>query len=237
MELPEPVLAAPAQAANLSNEAGVEGTTRLLKNVMGLWLVQECRRSWASQGEDVSFARLSGLAEAVADEDAALFDPDHPSLLGPGDMPARIASLAVAAGFAAPVDKGAMLRSIRLSLACKYRLVLEQLESVTGRVASCVHVVGGGARDDLLCRLAAELLDRPVIAGPVEASALGNVTVQAIALGELGSLADAREVARASATPQVYEPEGDRDRAEAIYQRFLDVAVATSPVPTSIERI
>jgi rhamnulokinase len=237
MELAEPVLTPPAEAANLSNEAGVEGTTRLLKNVMGLWLVQECRRSWARRGEDDSFARLSGLAEAVADEDAALFDPDHASLLEPGDMPARIAALCAAAGFTPPADKGTMLRSILLSLACKYRLVLEQLESVTGRVASCVHVVGGGARDALLCRLTAELTGRPVIAGPVEASALGNVVVQAIALGELGSLADARAVARASTSPRVYEPEGDRDRAEAVYQRFLDLTVPTPPVSSSIERI
>jgi rhamnulokinase len=236
MELAEPVLTRSAQAVNVSNEAGVGGTTRVLKNVMGLWLLQECRRSWGERGEELSFTDLTRLAEAFENEDAALFDPDHPSLLEPGDMPARIATLCAAAGTQAPTDPGAMVRSILLSLACKYRLVLEQLESVVGRVAPCVHVIGGGARNTLLCRLTAELIDRPVMAGPVEASALGNVLVQAMALGELGSLADAHEVARASTTQQLYEPEGARERAEAIYRRFLDVTASTQPEPMSIER-
>jgi rhamnulokinase len=237
MELTDPVLDGPARAVNLSNEAGVEGTTRLLKNVMGLWLEQECRRSWAERGEELSFAELERLAEAADDADVALFDPDHPSLLGPGDMPARIAALCSEAGLSAPADPGTMVRSILLSLACKYRLVLEQLEQVTGRVAPCVHVVGGGSRDALLCRFSAELLDRPVIAGPVEASALGNILVQAIALGQLGSLADAHQVARASTTTQVYEPGGERDRAETNFRRFLDVIASTQAAPIPIERI
>ncbi|MBS1879613.1 MAG: rhamnulokinase [Actinobacteria bacterium] len=237
MEVAEPVLTDAAQAVNLSNEAGVEATTRLLKNVMGLWLVQECRRGWAERGEALSFDQLMRLGEAVENEDAALFDPDHPSLLEPGEMPARIAALCAAAGAPAPTDPGVIVRSILLSLACKYRLVLEQLESVVGGVAPCVHVIGGGARNSLLCRLSAELLDRPVLAGPAEASALGNVLVQAIAVGELGSLAEAHEVARASASPQLYEPERDRGRAEATYRRFLDVTGLTQPAPISIERI
>jgi rhamnulokinase len=237
MELPEPVLDGAAQAANLSNEAGIEGTTRLLKNVMGLWLEQECRRSWAERGEELSFAELERLADAADDADVVIFDPDHPSLLGPGDMPARIASICADAGQAAPADPGAMVRSILLSLACKYRLVLEQLEAVAGRVASCVHVVGGGSRDALLCRFTAELLGRPVVAGPVEASALGNILVQAMGLGELGSPAEAHQVARVSTTPLVFEPLAERDRAEAIYRRFLDVTGLTPPVPIPIERI
>lgn len=237
MELAEPVLDGAAQALNLSNEAGAEGTTRLLKNVMGLWLAQECRRSWAEQGEELSFAELERLAEAAGDAEVVLFDPDHPSLLEPGDMPARIAALCAEAGRPAPADHGAMVRSILLSLACKYRLVLEQLEGVVGRTAPCVHVIGGGSRDALLCRFTAELLDRPVVAGPVEASALGNILVQAIALGELGSLAEAHAVARASTSRQVYEPEGDRDRAEATYRRFLDAIASTQPVQIPIERI
>jgi rhamnulokinase len=237
LELGEPVLDGAARAANLSNEAGVGGTTRLLKNVMGLWLEQECRRSWAERGEDLSFAELERLAAAADDAGVALFDPDHPSLLEPGEMPDRIAALCAEAGQPAQSDPGTMARSILLSLACKYRLVLEQLEEVTGRVAACIHVVGGGSRNALLCRFTAELLDRPVIAGPVEASALGNILVQAIALGELGSLAEAREVARASATRQVYEPEGERVRADTIYRRFLDAIASTQPAQMSIERI
>jgi rhamnulokinase len=236
VELAEPVLTGSAQAVNLSNEAGVQGTTRLLKNVMGLWLVQECRRAWAAVGEEFSFADLTRLADAAEDDDVTLFDPDHRSLLEPGDMPARIAALCGAAGLSAPADPGALVRSILLSLACKYRMVLEQVESIIGRRAPCVYVIGGGARNSLLCRLTAELLERPVITGPVEASALGNVLVQAMALGELSSLADAREVARASATPQLFEPQGSRDRVDAIYGRFLDVTKSAPPVPVSIER-
>ncbi|MBS1676475.1 MAG: rhamnulokinase [Actinobacteria bacterium] len=237
MEVPEPLLDGPARDADLSNEAGVEGTTRLLKNVMGLWLVQECRRGWAKRGEDLSFADLVRLAEAVADEDAPLFDPDHPSLVEPGDMPTRIGALCEAAGSTAPTEPGLLTRSILLSLACKYRLVLEGLESAVGRPAPCVHVVGGGANNALLCDLTAALLDRPVLAGPAEASALGNVLVQAIAVGELGSLADAHEVARASVALRRHEPRGDRDRAAAIYRRFLDLTGLTPPVPIPIERI
>jgi rhamnulokinase len=237
MEVPEPLLDGPAGDADLSNEAGVEGTTRLLKNVMGLWLLQECRRAWAARGEDRGFAELVRLAETVADEDAVLFDPDHPSLVEPGDMPARIGALCGAGGSRVPTEPGLLVRSILLSLACKYRLVLEQLESAVGRPAPCVHAVGGGTENTLLCRLTAELLDRPVLAGPAEASALGNVLVQAIAVGELGSLAEAHEVARASVAPRRYEPAGERDRAEAIYRRFLDVTGLTPPVPIPIERI
>lgn len=146
-------------------------------------------------------------------------------------MPARIAALCATAGASAPTDPGALVRSILLSLACKYRMVLEQLEGVTGRVVPCVQVIGGGARDELLLRLTADLLDRPVKAGPVEASALGNVLVQGIALGELGSLADAHAVARASTAQRVYEPEGERDHVDAIYGRFLDLTASTQPVP------
>ena len=236
MELSAPVLGEAARAVNLSNEAGAEGTTRLLKNVMGLWLVQECRRSWAAGGTEYSFAELMRMAEAVADEDAVFFDPDHPSLLEPGEMPERIAALLGGAGLPAPADPAILVRSILLSLACKYRLVLEQLESVVGRAVPRVHVVGGGARDELLCRLTAELLGRPVIAGPAEASALGNVLVQAIAVGELASLSEAHEVARVSTASQTFEPVGDRDRAEAVYGRFLEATAIGQPASLSIER-
>jgi rhamnulokinase len=237
VELTAPVLTEESRVAGFTNEVGVGGTIRYLRNVMGLWLLQECRRAWAARGEDRGFAELVRLAETVADEDAVLFDPDHPSLVEPGDMPARIGALCGAGGSRVPTEPGLLVRSILLSLACKYRLVLEQLESAVGRPAPCVHAVGGGTENTLLCRLTAELLDRPVLAGPAEASALGNVLVQAIAVGELGSLAEAHEVARASVAPRRYEPAGERDRAEAIYRRFLDVTGLTPPVPIPIERI
>jgi rhamnulokinase len=223
LELPAPVLTDAARAANLTNERGIDGTTRLLKNVMGLWLVQECRRTWAQQGEDLSYEGLIRLAGAVDDEDVPVFDPDDEVFMAPGDMPTRIVHACAAHGQRLAPDPGRVIRSVLVSLACKYRFVLEHLESVSGRSVSCIHVIGGGARNALLCRLTADLVGRPVLAGPVEATALGNVLVQARATGELGSLAQLRAVAAASADPVVHEPGADRARAEATYRRFLAV--------------
>jgi rhamnulokinase len=214
LELDAPVLSAQARDFNLTNERGVDGTIRLLRNVMGLWLVQECAARWGS-----SYDELRALAEA-ARPDVPLFDPDDEALLRPGDMPARIADACRAAGQAPPADRGEVVRSVLVSLACKYRVVLERLMCATGREVEVVHVIGGGARNALLCRLTADLLGRPVLAGPVEATALGNVLVQARAVGELGSLADMRAVAAASAEPVVYVPSAD---AGDTFQRFLSV--------------
>jgi rhamnulokinase len=214
LELDEPVLTDRAREFNLTNERGIEGTIRLLRNVMGLWLVQECRRHWGA-----SYEELHALA-AQARADVPLFDPDDDRFLRPGDMPARIVAACAEAGQHAPEGRGEIVRSALTSLACKYRLVLERLELVTGREVEVVHVIGGGARNELLCRLTADLLGRPVLAGPVEATALGNVLVQARAVGEVGSLAEMRAVAAASAVPVVHEPAGG---ADAIYERFLAV--------------
>jgi rhamnulokinase len=214
LELDAPVLTPQACEFNLTNERGVDGTIRLLRNVMGLWLVQECAARWGA-----SYEELQELA-TTARADVPLFDPDDDALLRPGDMPARVADACRAGGQDPPEDRGEIVRSILVSLACKYRLVLERLQRVTGREVDVVHVIGGGARNELLCRLTADLLGRPVLAGPVEATALGNVLVQARAVGELGSLADIRAVAAASAAPAVYEPSSD---ADATFQRFLSV--------------
>jgi rhamnulokinase len=217
LELDAPVLSARAREFNLTNERGVDGTIRLLRNVMGLWLVQECAARWGA-----SYAELHALA-AAARPDVPLFDPDDEALLRPGDMPARIADACRAAGQDAPEGRGEVIRSILVSLACTYRLVLERLQAVTGREVDVVHVIGGGARSELLCRLTADLLGRPVLAGPVEATALGNVLVQARAVGELASLGEMRAVAAASADPAVYEPGEDRAAADATFERFLAV--------------
>ena len=214
LELDAPVLSERAREYNLTNERGVDGTTRLLRNVMGLWLVQECAAQWGASYEELT------AAASAAREDVPLFDPDDEALLRPGDMPARIAEACTALGQGEPADRGEIVRSILVSLACKYRLVLERLERVTGRDVDVIHVIGGGARNELLCRLTADLLGRPVLAGPVEATALGNVLAQARAVGELGALADLRAVAAASADPAVYEPAAGGDET---YQRFLSV--------------
>jgi rhamnulokinase len=217
IELDQPVLSPQAAACNLTNERGVDGTTRLLRNVMGLWLVQECRRAWGT-----GYGELHSLAEK-APRDVPLFDPDEEALLAPGNMPARIAAVCRGTGQPAPAGQGEMVRSILVSLACKYRLVLERLTRVTGQKIDVVHVVGGGVKNRLLCALTADLTRRPVIAGPTEATALGNVLVQARARGELGTLDDLRAVAAASAKLEVFEPRNGPDEAEATYRRFLEV--------------
>ena len=221
LELPEPVLSDAARDANLTNERGLDGTTRLLKNVMGMWLLEECRRAWP----DASYEELHRLAEAETG-DAALFDPDDDVFLAPGDMPARIAAACERTGQSAPAGPGAIVRSILVSLACKYRWVLERLEAVSGRDVRRIHVIGGGARNALLCRLTADITGREVLAGPVEATALGNVLVQARAAGELGSLAELRAVAAASAEPVTVEPAAGQ---EALYGRFLDITALGTP--------
>jgi len=223
LELPAPILDEDARAANLTNERGVDGTTRLLKNVMGLWLEQECARAW-----DAPFEALHRAA-AAAPDDVPLFDPDADGFLAPGDMPARIAAACTAAGQRAPRDRGETIRAIAVSLACKYRFVLERLEAVARRDITTIHAVGGGVRNALLCALTADVTGREVLAGAVEATALGNLLVQARAAGELGSLAELRTVAAASAAPVRHEPSADRDRAEATYRRFLDVTGLATP--------
>jgi rhamnulokinase len=221
VELDAPILDAQAAAFNLTNERGIGGTVRLLRNVMGLWLVQECRRAWETSPGAVDYEGLEALA-AGARPDVALFDPDHESLLRGGEMPARISALCRAGDQPEPDGRGELIRAILVSLACKYRLVLEQLEAVTRRRLDVVHVVGGGARNQLLCRLTADLLGREVLAGPVEATALGNVLVQAMALGELSDLAQLRVLAARAAAPERYEP-GDAALAQETYDRFLEV--------------
>jgi rhamnulokinase len=230
IELDEPVLTPDACTYNLSNERGVDGKIRLLANVMGLWLVQECRRAWQRSGRHYDYAELLELAEAASTHQP-LFDPDEPRFLGPGDMPARIADACRASDQPPPETPGDMIRSALISIACKYRVVLERLERVTGRDIEVVHVIGGGAQNSLLCRSTAAILGRPVIAGPVEATTLGNVLVQARAAGELGSLEELRAVVRASTELRVYEPGAERDRAEEDYGRFLNVTSLASHPP------
>jgi rhamnulokinase len=225
LELPEPVLDARASAYNLTNERGVDGTIRLLRNVMGLWLVQECRRAWS----DPDYDELHRLA-ADAGPDVALFDPDADAFLAPDDMPAAIVAACREGGQEPPESRGEIVRSALVSLACKYRLVLERLQRLTGREVGVVHVIGGGARNELLCGLTADVLGLPVLAGPVEATALGNVLVQARAAGEVGSLSEMRALAAASAEPATYEP---RDGGQDIYERFLAVTGLTVDAPVN----
>jgi rhamnulokinase len=219
-ETEQPFLDAQALEYNLTNERGVGGRTRLLRNVMGLWVLQECRRAWERSGATAGYEQLLALAEA-AGPNVPLFDPDDDSLLAPGDMPSRVRA-AFGDGQSRPSEPGEFVRSILTSLACKYRYVLERLQLVSGRRFEVLHIVGGGARNRLLCQLTADLTGLTVFAGPVEATALGNVLVQAIATGELADLDEAREVAAASVGRDQYEPQAARRSAEC-YERFLSV--------------
>jgi rhamnulokinase len=204
MELPEPVVSDTTFRANLSNERGIGGTTRLLRNVMGLWLLAECRRHWVARGIDPAGWDSLLRDAAVADPFALLFDPDDPALLEPGDLPGRIAQLAGAPGIELPPAQ--LTRSILECLALKTRLVVDSLEQATGRTVSRLALVGGGSRNALLCALTANASGRPVDAGPAEATSLGNAGVQLIAAGALGTVADLRELIGLSARIAHYEP-------------------------------
>jgi rhamnulokinase len=222
LEVGTPVLSEAARAADLSNERGVFGTVRLLRNVMGLWLVQQCRAAWADETSPLGYDELVRLAASTEGE-SPLFDPDDPSLSHPGDMPARIEALIKGSGQPAPRDRGALVRSIFASLACKYRLVLEDLERVSEGTIETVHVVGGGSRNRLLCQLTADITRREVIAGPAEASALGNVLVQGAALGHISGADEMKEIARASVSVDRYLPAADGRTWDATYERFLEL--------------
>ena len=180
---------------------------------MGLWLLQECRRAWEAAGGQVDYEQLLARAEA-ADPDVPLFDPDDVSLLAPGDMPERVSAACRGQTDSLRLEQAEIVRSILTSLACKYRFVLNRLQLVTGQSFEVLHIVGGGARNRFLCQLTADLTGMPVLAGPVEATALGNVLVQAIAAGEVADLAQARELSAASADQVHYEPRAGKEPAE-----------------------
>jgi rhamnulokinase len=188
---------------------------------MGLWLLQECRRAWERHGAAADYEQLMALAEA-ADPNVALFDPDDDRLLAPGDMPKALKDACSTGGQSLSSEPGEIARSILTSLACKYRFVLERLQHVTDRRFEVLHVVGGGARNRLLCQLTADLTGLPVFAGPVEATAIGNVLVQAMAVGEVADLAQARELVTVSSERTRLEP-GNASRSAELYERFLGV--------------
>ncbi|GAB3815166.1 rhamnulokinase [Kribbella italica] len=214
LELPEPVLTEEARQANFTNEGGVDGRTRFLKNVMGLWILQECLRVW---GTDDLVALLDEAAETPAF--GVLIDPDDPAFLAPGNMPARIDEFCARTGQDKPATRAATVRCVLESLALAYRRTLRSAREIAGREIDVVHVIGGGSQNELLCQLTADACGVPVLAGPVEASALGNVLVQARALGEpLPDLGAMRALVRATHRLRRYAPQGrpaDWDAAES----------------------
>jgi rhamnulokinase len=219
-----------AYRANVTNEGGVDGTFRVLCNVTGLWLLQELQRTWAAAGADHSPAELVARARS-APALRSLVDPNDPLFAPPGDMPARIAEYCERTGQPRPEDPGAVVRCIFESLALKHAETVDLLADVTGRRLEQLHVVGGGARNELLCEWTAAAAGRPVYAGPAEATLVGNLLVQARALGELSSLAEARDVVRRSFSSRTYEPETSEAWREA-RERFAALTRARVEVTT-----
>jgi len=215
VEVPHPVINAETMKYNFTNEGGVAGTTRLLKNIMGLWLVQECRRTWARAGNELSYDGLTARAEA-ATPFTALVDPDDTTFLAPGNMPARLAAYCKRTAQTPPADEGAMIRCCLESLALKYRWTIERLESILSTTITTIHVVGGGAKNALLCQFTADACGRPVQAGPVEATAIGNILMQAIGCSRLGSIDDLRAVVARSFPVTTYEPRDTARWADAV---------------------
>jgi rhamnulokinase len=222
VEWPHPVITDPGRDANFTNEIGFGGSVRLLKNIVGLWLVQECRRDWADRGRDYDYAALTQLA-SEAKPFVSLINPADPRLVSPDDMPARIAALCRETGQPVPESPGAFVRCALESLALFYRVTLRQLERVIGKTIEQLNIVGGGSKNVLLNQFAANALQIPVLAGPSECTALGNILVQAIALGHLPSLAAAREVVRNSFEVTTVKPQSgaEWDGAFGRFERLV----------------
>lgn len=206
LELAAPIRTEASRTANFTNELGIDGRVRYLRNVMGLWLLQECLRSWAEQssGEDLD-ALLAAAARLPAD--GPVIDPDDARFLPPGDMPARLAQACRDAGLPVPRSRAALVRCILDSLAAAYARAVDDAQRLAGLTVSVIHLVGGGSRNELLCRLTAEATGLPVVAGPVETTSLGNILVQARAHGLIsGSLEDLRALVRATQPVRRFEP-------------------------------
>ncbi len=226
VEVLEPVINERSLSLNFTNEGGVGGTIRLLKNITGLWLVQECRRVWNQGGKNWDWEDLNGLTER-APLLAAFVNPDAAEFLAPTDMPAAIRDFVQRTGGRVPSSEGEVLRCALDSIAMKFRHVLEMCESLVGRRLETIHIVGGGTKNRILCQAAADACGRRVLAGPVEATAIGNIMMQAVAAGEVADIAQAREVIRNSFPLEEYVPRHAAAWDEA-YPRFLEMLRKTS---------
>jgi len=222
VELAAPIMTDACRELNFTNEIGFGGSVRLLKNIIGLWIVQECRRDWAQRGQSYAYDALTRLA-AEAPPFVSLIDPADGRFLSPDDMPAKIRAYCQETGQPAPATPGALIRCVLESLALRYRHTLLQIEQLIGKKIQRLHIVGGGSRNVLLNQFTANALQIPVLAGPAEATAIGNLLVQAITLEHLPSLAAAREVVRSSSELSRVEP-AERLAWEAAYRRFSALA-------------
>ncbi|WP_326710082.1 rhamnulokinase [Streptomyces sp. NBC_01474] len=208
LELDAPVLSEASRAANFTNERGIDGTVRYLRNIMGMWLLEECRRTWAAQGLPDDLPALFTSA-AHAEPFTSAVDPDAPEFMAPGDMPERIRAYCLRTGQPAPSSQGAVVRCILESLALAHRRTLRQASALADRDIRHVHLVGGGSRNELLCQFTADATGLPVIAGPTEATALGNILVQARAHGLIGDLSAMRSLVADTQELRHYTPRGN----------------------------
>jgi rhamnulokinase len=219
VESPKPVINKMTFGTNYTNEGGYNRSTRLLKNIMGLWIFQECKRAWDKEGTPMSFGELTDLAYS-ARPFAAFIDPDDNSFYSPGGMPDKIRSYCEKTGQPVPVSKAEIVRCIMESLALKYRMAVEELEQIVGYKISSIHIVGGGSKNTILSQFTANATNKRIIAGPVEATAIGNILVQLIAMKEIKNLNEGRELVRNSFSLKEYLPQENWDEA---YSRFLNI--------------
>lgn len=222
VELDHPLINEKSLKYNYTNEGGVGGSTRFLKNIMGLWLVQECRRHWIRDGHDHSYGELTEMA-ARAKGLLVLLDLDHPPLALPREMPKKIAEYCRSTSQVIPQTRGEYVRACLDGLALSYRRSLKGLEDVLGRRIDVIHIVGGGVQNGLLNQMTADACNRPVVAGPVEATAIGNILVQAMATGDVRTIADARQIVSQSFDVKRYEPTDTAawDRADAKFRELV----------------
>ena len=218
VEVPQPVINGECLKLNFTNEGGVGKTVRLLKNITGLWLLQECRRVWREAGRDQTWEEITRQAEA-APPLASLVDPDHAAFQMPGDMPAAIQEFCRRTDQPVPRSVGEIIRCAVESVAMKSRWVLQGLEKLVGARLETIHIVGGGTQNHALCQATADACGRPVVAGPIEATAIGNVLMQAIASGAIGSIGEARDIVARSFPMDRYEPR-QASLFDDAYERF-----------------
>ena len=218
VEVPSPILTDKCRELNFTNEGGVGGTIRVLKNISGLWLVQECRRIWKQAGNDLDWAQLVSLANEAAPL-ASLIVPTESDFVAPVSMPAAIAEYCQRTGQTVPQSEGQIIRCALESLALCYRQVFDMLEDLTAGRIETIHIVGGGTQNELLCQMAANACGRPVVAGPIEATAIGNIMMQAVTAGDVGSIAEARQVVRQSFPVKEYAPQ-DTDGWSEAFTRY-----------------
>lgn len=223
VEAKGPIVNEKSLTHNFTNEGGVSGTYRFLKNIMGLWLVQQCRRSFERDGSSYDYDQLTEMARG-AKPLQMFIDPDAEVFLNPVDMPAAIQNFCRQTGQKVPESKAELVRCCLESLALKYRWTVEKLTEITNRSAQVIHMVGGGTQNQLLCQLTADATGLPVVAGPIEATAVGNILMQAMALGEIGSIQEGRQLVRSSFPVQVYESQA-KEPWDDVYPRFAELVV------------